>query len=627
MDPSALLRSLAFPVLLAGGLLVPGWLLGRALRTPAGWTGSFLGSAVILFQVVLGLDAVGLPLTLPLLAISLGLVAAGLELVARRSGRAPAAAVGPSPPRLRFPEDWPALLPALGGLAAITLRAVSDPLSGFDTVFRWDFLARQMLTQGSLGFYPPVTDGDFALYGWCDGIAPLVSTLYLWAYHGFGRPEPLATAPVVVGPALLLFGAVAQLATRAGGRAAGGWAVSLLAGSAVLLWGVALGQETGLTALALVAMFGFLARQAGEPTAAWVVWAGIAAGVGALAREYGIAFAALGSLALAWQRADRRAHLRFLLAFAAVALPWYARVWLKTGHPLFNHDLAGWFPTNSVHRDYLHAVAELHGLSLDATVAAPWVTGALLTLAPLGLGFAGGVAGFRRHGAWLGGLVAVIGLWLASIHQTSGGFVYALRVLTPALALGAILGGVLLARVSQPRMRFLLRLVLLTVALDAAVRSLHLPVNAAVAWWREPAGSWREFGRYARQWGGLPVWRAVAEAAGDHPVVATDPVVHAHLTRHGARVLPLFSPAVRRVIENSGDRAATLAGLHRLRVRFIVTTRHNPVADRWLQRYPLFGALASLPTAATGRLYSVHDLRAENFVAAVRDLPSAPPRP
>ena len=49
-------------LLLAIGLLAPGWLLGRVCRPPVGLVGSFLGSAALLFNLVLLLDGCGVAL-------------------------------------------------------------------------------------------------------------------------------------------------------------------------------------------------------------------------------------------------------------------------------------------------------------------------------------------------------------------------------------------------------------------------------------------------------------------------------------------------------------------------------------------------------------------------------------
>lgn len=282
-------------VVLCTGPFLPGWLLGRACRTDAGPVSAFLGSAALLLNLVLLLDASGMALDLPHLCAGLAVLCAGLAVLAahRRASAASApiapgvasvspATIGPTAaPRARFHwqfHHW-FFFPAALGLSAIALRAALTPLSGFDTIFRWDFLAQQMLGTGHLHFYPPTTADDFRHYAWPDGIAPLVATLYLWSYLSLGLSAAWATVPVVLTSAALLWIAVWTLTAQHDRRAAV-LACGLLGASSVLLWGVAMGQETALTALSLVAIFLFIERHRIAPEARWLPWAGIAAGVG-----------------------------------------------------------------------------------------------------------------------------------------------------------------------------------------------------------------------------------------------------------------------------------------------------------------------------------------------------------
>jgi len=615
---AATLGHFLFLPLLAGGLLVPGWLLGRALRTPAGAVGALLGSAALLLNLILVLDAFDVALTGAHLAISLAGLCALLGILARfRSSTSPVA------PRLMIDHfRWQRyhwfLVPAALGFGAIAWRAILEPLSGFDTPFRWDFLARQMLRLGSLHFYPPVNADDFLHYGWCDGIAPLVSSLYFWAYLSLGQMADWATTPIVIGQALLLFWAVYQLAARRVNAAAGCAATAILATSGVLLWGVAMGQETGLTALSLIAMFLFIERHRDDPSAHWLVWAGVAAGTGALAREYGLAFAALGGLALAWQRVPRRGWLEFALAVAVVALPWFARNWLKTGNPLYSYALGGLFPANPVSAEYYRVVGQLHGLGAEASPL-PGLAILLGSLAgvPLALGCAGAVARWRQSGPWLAAIACVVGLWLWSVSQTSGGYVYSLRVLTPALALGAVLGGALLSRWAVAWRGGILCGLLTVLALDAAARSFFLPTEPDVAWTRLCTPAWRDFGTMTARWRGGPNWAALADAADGRQIVVSDPVFHAILTARGAKPVPLFSPAVRFLFEPGADFSARLARLRAQQMRFIVVARHNDITDRQLALHSFFPQLQSTRPAATTPTFFVYDLYSPDLGGAV----------
>ena len=76
-----------------------------------------------------------------------------------------------------------------------------------------------------------------------------------------------------------------------------------------------------------------------------------------------------------------------------------------------------------------------------------------------------------------------------SVAYTAAGFIYSLRVLSPALALAAVLGGAALAHwVPARRWRDGVALGLTVFAVDAALRTLTLPANV----YRVPpaAGGW-----------------------------------------------------------------------------------------------------------------------------------------
>jgi hypothetical protein len=530
--------SLLFLALLSGGLLLPGWLLGRALGTPAGLVGAFLGSAAILFQGAMLLQFAGLPLDTSRLAGFLAAMCLLLIVVARRRpARPPQPPAGPPAARFELrPVHW-LLVPAALAFAAIVVRAWLDPLSGFDTVFRWDFLARQMWRERSLDFYPAYSAADFIRYPWCDGIAPLVSSQYFWAYAALGRIDPLATAPAVILQAAVLFGLVYRHASLAGSPAAGCAALAILASGSILPWGVAMGQETGFTALALVALLFFLERHAAQPERRWLVWAGLAAALGALAREYGLAFVGLGAAVVAAQRVSWRGWLQYLIPIGLLVAPWYARNALRTGNPLYSQNLAGMFPTNPVHDAYMAVAGDILGLGLDSgrlLQLAQWV--ALLAGVPLGLGLIGALRLGRRVWPASAAIGLVVLLWLWSIGYTSGGYVYSLRVLTPALAVAAVVAGRWMAGLSHRPLIGAVAAIVALASADAAVRSLHLPIGATVSWWRKPWDEWRDFGRNLARWNRSPVWATVTDATEGRQIIVTDPGIHALITQHGSCV-------------------------------------------------------------------------------------------
>jgi len=608
---SALMRSLLFPLLLVSGLLVPGWLLGRAMRAPAGILGSFLGSAALLFHLLLLLDALGIPLTGGHVSGSLAVLCALLAVIARY-GSVPAPTG--SPPVWNGKGEWQMyhwfILPAAIGFGAIIVKAAFEPLSGFDTIFRWDFLAQQMFRECSVSFYPPITASDFQHYGWCDGIAPLISSLYFWAYLSLGKIAAWATTPLVLGQAALLFGSVYQLASHRANGAAGCAAVAILSSSCVLLWGVAMGQETGMTALTLVAMFLFIEKYRSSPQTPWLVWAGLAAGVGALAREYALAYIILGAFALAWDRIPRRGWLQFGVAALAVSLPWYLRNWLKTGNPLYGHDLGGLFPNNSIHLEYFKILNELQNSHVgnfslsDPSVILCGIWGSI----PLVFGFIGLVKYFRRIAPWLVSCGCIIALWLWSVGKTSGGAIYSLRVLTPALALAAALGGILLSGWSMKRHGRWLIACLTVVAIDASVRSLYMPLVSRTAWWNKSPLAWKNLGKAIACSYSHPNWTAIADAAEKREILVSEPGYHAILTGKGAKPVPLFSPVAAPLFENNTDFRANLSYLRLSNFRFIIISRGNPIIEKLTSSHLFFSTLLATPPVITAPWYYVYDL-------------------
>ncbi len=597
-----------FPLLLPLGLLVPGLLLGRALRTPAGPAGALLGSAVVLTNLTLILAGLGLPLDTAHYAAGLALICGVLAGIAHFR-RTASPRVAPVPARGFRWTPWRWLwLPAVIGVTAIAWRAIAEPLSGFDTGFRWDFLAQEMLRVGHLNFYPPVIADDFLHYSWCDGIAPLISTLYLWAYCSLGHVAAWATAPIVIIQAGLLFWLVGQLAARRGGEAAGAAAVALLATNAWLLWAVAMGQETGFTALGLLGMFYFLERARAEPAADWPAWAGIAAGAGALAREYGLAFIVLGWLAMAWHRTPRRGWCAFSIAAGASTLPWYLRNWLRTGNPLWSQNIGGLFPTNPVNADYAREVGNLYSIASHPTILLVALTLLASAVVPIAMGVAGALSPQRDTRPWLLGIVAVVALWLWSVGQTSGGPAYSLRVLAPAFALGAVFGGLWVARwLTSSRARWL-ALLLAALAMEAAGRSFYLPIFPSFAWWRRPTGMWRYPAQLRAEGRNHANWQAIADAADGRKILVSDPSSHTALVARGAKPAPFFSPEVRFLFDTDLDFAACVARLRALGFRFVLITRGNNFIEDLTARRPFFRSLYSHQPAGVTPDYFVYDL-------------------
>jgi len=503
------------------------------------------------------------------------------------------------------------IAPTIIGFTAIIVRTGLEPLSGFDTCFRWDFIAQQLFKLGHLNFYPPIQAEDFSSYAWCDGIAPLVSTLYFWTYLSLGHIEPGVTLPIVLIQAALIFYLVWQLASLRAGPAAGAAACALLATSAAMLWGISMGQETGMTALCALAMYWFIEKKFLQPQARWLLWAGIAAGAGGLAREYGLVLIPLGAITLARHRVSRQGWIEFGVSALAVSIPWYLRNWFITGNPLYPHSIAGLFPTNPIHVSYMQAVGASNAIIPQLFEAVPYLAKllGLLAAVPLCIGLFTGLRQWRTMGVWLMTTLTFGGVWLASIAQTSGGYIYSVRVLTPAIAMAAVLGGIGLARVVTSRHSWMLAVLLSLVAIDSAERSLFLPIDIQPPWWRIRLLAWRDFGNNTARWRENPNWKAITEAAEGRKVLVSDPDTHAILTQNKAKAVSYFSPEVRFLFgPQTEDLKTNFAHLRKQGFRFIVLPRQNPMITAQLDQQDFFSALKQTTPAATNNLYYIYDI-------------------
>jgi hypothetical protein len=456
-------------------------------------------------------------------------------------------------------------------LGVIIYRATVQPLTGPDTIFRWNFLARQILREGNFGFYPAFSDADFTRYMWPEGIPPLLSLLYVWSYLGTGSTAAASTAPIVITVAILGFILVGMLAARISGRAAGVWAVAILAGSALNSWSVSMGQETGLTTLGVLALAWALGD--GESAPDWKL-AGLAAGVTALSRDYGVALVGGCAVYLAWRRRPWRELAGFAAVVVILLVPWYARTWVRTGNPLYNIDLFGWFRLNEMHAGMMRSYALRFGFAghlmerLGELAGLLWPIGAGVLLTAL--------AGVRVQGAWpvtLRWLAALwLVLWVWSVGYTAGGLSYSLRVLSPLLALLSVAGGVALSRASAAwRGALVAGLVMLSA--EASARTLvmlRMPLGV-------PLGEWTQVGKPFSASKGEPVLDRAAGIIGTHGVLMDDAYTHAFLVMRGVTVVPLWSPDLDFLRSPDLDMASAMRRLRGQGVEYIwITAAREP---------------------------------------------------
>jgi hypothetical protein len=552
---------------------------------------TFLGSAAILFNVVLILDTLGLPL-------HAGTVGGGLAVACIAPGwwawRARLAARG----RWNWPGwprglDWLWIVPPVLALTSVAVQAVINPLSGYDNIFRWNFLSLEILKEQGLGFYPPLTTADFTHYGWCDGIPPLVSFLNYGIYLGAGRTAPSLTAIRVALEAGLLFWTVHRFACSLWDDARAGWAaVGVFATSSLALWAVAIGQETGLTALTLIAMLYFLHEYGKEGRRSCIIWAGVTATVGALSREYGLVFILIGLAILLVQPRLRPGALLFAATAIVLAAPWYLRnAWLS-GNPLYSQSLFGLFPVNRIHAETMRSIAEYWGLTVKPI---RWFFTGVLLLVSAGVAGLFGMLGWRRLGRRGLPLVfaacVIFGLWLWSIGQTAGGWIYSVRVLAPAVAVAAVLSG-WLGRILSPGLRAGCALALLPFAADAACRSWYLPKLPLVNPFKLSFVQWLQTRDDIIQLRAVKVWDILNREAGSQGIMVDHPSNYVTLHELGGHPVPMFSPRVDCLYYAHVSFPDMLMALRQRGIRFITLTPGSPLSSAIVRDHPFLRELS-----------------------------------
>lgn len=569
---AALLAGLAIVAL----VVVPGAWCARRHGLPAIWVAGFLLGASALCTTVLALQLAGIPFSRAALAGGCFVATALMVGLARCPTRA---TVSPSATALDPADRRLLILAAAPLFLVLAWRATVHPLFGVDTGFRWGLLAELMLQKRSLDFYPATTDSAYRLYVWPDGIPPLVSSLYHAAYLLLGRAACAATAPLVLAQFLLLLTATGALARRYFSGRAAVFAVAILAVTPLAGWASTMGHETGFTALSLVALLLYLPRHRSEETHATLLAAGLAAAVGALAREYGWAFVACGFLLALTRRLSLRAYLLFLAPAVLLALPWYARNFILTGNPLFNHAVGGIFPVNAAHERlmllYRDAYAFLPQFLEQPTLLFENNVAVLLA------GAVGVALFFRRAPALAGATLLVIALWLLSIRDTAAGLANSLRVLAPACALLAVFAGAACERFLPPARRSLALVVFALLAVDAALRALTLP-NAT---YRLAPATWLEVDRYVAAFQDRPVYHELVRRTAGARVLCLGPNVY--LAPLGMDVLPPWAPSLAFLFDAQLSPAAARARLSAAGFRYLLVSK-SAVNQAYLAQCPAF---------------------------------------
>ncbi len=591
----ALLSLAAKIALLLAGLLLPGAAAMRALAVPRTLGACFGGSVVILYATVLALDFTGLRISVGSLSLGLAFALVLFSLVANRREKS----MGTIPDR----TDWLTIFRRMGAWTplfaiawvALIWRAVHEPLAGPDIEFRWSFLAEQMLSRGSLDFYPPQTAADFTAYFWAESIPPAVATLHAWAYACAGSYHPVWTVPVVILQLWALHDLLWHAAERIGDYRAARLACMAAASAPLLAWSFFLGQETGLTTLSAVGIVAALLGWQQTRAVGWAALAAIFAVLGAAAREYGLVFPLLACLGLLGSGGRRRAWAAFI-AIALAALAWPLRTFLLTGNPFHSLRFAG-LPINERFVAWIEHDADAFGAVIKS--ADGWIQFAryLIQFAPLALvGLVVLIPAILRANSWRREAAAVLvatgvifALWIASVRYTNGGLFYSVRVISPALGLGTLVAGVALAAVAsrRPKLYHRAALALGLLTLGTVPSTLSLPQNP----WRTPIGNWPAFAPHEPAGVGdadetVALVRRSGVIGG---VIADGPGYQRRFAAVGVTAIPLWSPAADWLFDAQLSPGDAARQWRESGIRFLVVTKWQRNLDffnahaRWAQ--------------------------------------------
>lgn len=593
---------IALPLASLLGFLLPGYLLARLLQSREKVCTGFVLSILLLYNGGLLLRFTNLPVRFETMLGYLLLATALLGVMTYRKPLATA------PAREMASElaAWPRMnvvLPCVVVMAAImALRCTVQPLAGYDAPIRWDLLAAQMLEHERFDFYPPLIASDFHYYGMPDAIAPVVSICYWWIYAAAGAHVPAATAFFVLAQWVSILVLAYRMARAAAGTSAGSIAICILVATPHMFRSVAMGQETGLTALSVLAMFYALTGPAAAAGPRQAILAGLLAAPCALAREYGWVVLPCGLIAIVLLQRGRRAFLTFLLVAGGVAAPWYLENWLRMGNPIYPTRIGDLFPVNPVYSGIIDTY-RVRG-SIGANGPALWypLFTYLLRQAPIQLllGPIAFVLAWRRHAHLAFAALAFCGLWLWSIGYTLGGAHYAARMLTPSVAAVSIMMAFLTARTldrgAARKLAGSAYVVCLGWALLNALTYPLEPRASAPAGWAHTAFRPLEFG-YRE-----PRLREMLKEhlpAGSR-VLTDSSYAHAALIGSEIEAVIVWSPEVSFLFESGTDAATAHRKLKEARI-VAVYYANAGASSRYLSRFQFFERLPAEPTASVHR--------------------------
>lgn len=432
------------------GFFIPGFFVSLILKCRRPWLSSFIISSVILFNVIFYTGVSGVRIDFASISCILTLISSALAVWAGMSGK-----LHDLKGTFKFDGTYRQLfliIPAALLFLLLAARSFCQPMISPDSVFRWNYLAIKIYETGGFGFYPPMSPEDFKFYFYVDGMPPLVQFSYYWLYASFGSTSEIRLSVILI---MLQYVSIVLLCYHSAAHIfqsskAGTYSVLVLLSSSIFFFSLFLGQETGLTALSMAATIYFLSGADGEESVSTSVLAGFSTALGALSREYGIAFIAVGLLICVWRNKTGKNIMVYLISSIMLCASWYVFLFLRTGNPFYSLSVGTLFPVNEV-IDGIHRTYVLYfGMGAHTLPKIKFIFNLLLTLSPLPFLLLPALfmLPLRKIGYLLAASLIVALIWLNSIGYTCGGIFYSSRTLTPLLVALSIASGGLILRFS-----------------------------------------------------------------------------------------------------------------------------------------------------------------------------------
>ncbi|MCJ8332115.1 MAG: hypothetical protein HRT89_14190 [Lentisphaeria bacterium] len=402
-------------------LLVCAYLLASLFLDELKLTMGIVISYVLLFQLFFYFQILQIPITLqnalcvivPLLAILIGI---HKKLKIKTFTR----------PCFEIKENRLEVYVLLAFFTILAYRLFQYPVTGSDTVFRWDFLGRQIFNQQHFTYYPAFDSADYHFYFWTESIPPLVSFKYLWSYLSAGSINPRYTFINV----LMQFFAIASFLFAAVklkfGEKLAWQSILLLLSCGVLVSATGINQETGLTTLCVCGLLFY--SQKAELKYGDIIAMALCASLGALCREYGGIFVLIASVLLI-KRISLRQYLVFLAIIFTLSAPWYIYVWIKCNNPFYSIKIGELFNYNPVHNSIMDVYKDKFYATWQSALLVTIKTKYFLFISPFLLSIAILIRFNKSYWRMYCAIAILFGLWLISIPKTAS-MAFSTRLLT-----------------------------------------------------------------------------------------------------------------------------------------------------------------------------------------------------